>query len=156
MSNHIVLGSMLMLAASFISPGSANAENADISAIRDTLMQYGDALNSGDTAKVLPLYAPDGIFMPPFSESAIGIDAIKAAYDAVFKELKFDVKFQVAELVQMSPEWAYARTNSAGTTGHASTGKVGPEANQELFLFRKIDGNWKISRYSFSPTNPPF
>jgi ketosteroid isomerase-like protein len=48
------------------------------------------------------------------------------------------------------------RTNSAGTTGHASTGRTTAEANQELFIFRKDgDGKWRIARYSFSPTNPP-
>jgi hypothetical protein len=30
------------------------------------------------------------------------------------------------------------------------------KANQELFIFRKgEDGQWRIARYSFSPTNPP-
>jgi ketosteroid isomerase-like protein len=56
----------------------------------------------------------------------------------------------------MAPAWAYVRTNSAGATGHHSTGKTTAEANQELFIFRKDgDGQWRIARYSFSPTNPP-
>jgi hypothetical protein len=29
-----------------------------------------------------------------------------------------------------------------------------PEANQELFLFQKVDGTWKIARYSFSTVLP--
>ena len=75
---------------------------------------------------------------------------------AVFAELKFDVKFTIAEVVVMAPNWAYVRTNSAGTTGHASTGTTTAEANQELFIFKKgEDGRWRIARYSFSPTNPP-
>ena len=74
----------------------------------------------------------------------------------MFEELTFNVNFSIAELVQMAPIWAYVRTNSAGTTHHASTGKTTAEANQELFIFRKgTDGTWKIARYSFSPTNPP-
>jgi ketosteroid isomerase-like protein len=75
--------------------------------------------------------------------------------DAVFAELKFDVKFTIAELVLMAPNWAYVRTNSAGVTSHASTGKTTAEANQELFIFKKgEDAEWRIGRYSFSPTNP--
>jgi uncharacterized protein (TIGR02246 family) len=105
---------------------------------------------------VLPLYADDGVFMPPYSQSAIGKEAVRKAYDAVFEELKFNVKFAIAELVVMAPHWAYARTNSAGTTDHHSTGKTTAEANQELFIFKKgEDGKWRIARYSFSPTNPP-
>jgi uncharacterized protein (TIGR02246 family) len=128
----------------------------DEASIREVMAAYNAALNGGKTSAVLPLYTDDGVFMPPYSESAVGKDAVRKAYDAVFHELKFHVKFTVAELVVMAPMWAYVRTNSAGTTDHHSTGKTTSEANQELFIFRKeSDGNWRIARYSFSPTNPP-
>jgi uncharacterized protein (TIGR02246 family) len=124
--------------------------------IKDTLAAYNAALNGGQTGAVLPLYTDDGVFMPPYSESAVGKEAVKKAYDEVFGELKFHVKFAIAELVVMAPTWAYVRTNSAGTTDHHSTGKTTAEANQELFVFAKgDDGKWRIARYSFSPTNPP-
>lgn len=128
----------------------------DQAAIRGVLATYNEALNSGKTAAVLPLYTDDGIFMPPFSQSAVGQEAVRKAYDAVFAELKFDVRFTVAELVVMAPTWAYVRTNSAGKTAHSSTGKAISEANQELFILQKGgDSRWRIARYSFSPTNPP-
>ena len=136
---------------------SSNAATVgDEAAIRRVLGSYSDALNGGKTAAVLPLYADDGVFMPPYSQSAVGKEAVGKAYDAVFGELIFHVKFTIAELVVMAPSWAYVRTNSAGTTEHHSTGKTTAEANQELFIFQK-DGNgkWRIARYSFSPTNPP-
>ena len=126
------------------------------SAIRAVMASYNDALNRGSTDAALMLYAEDGVFMAPYSQSAVGKEAVRKAYDAVFSELKFDVEFSIAELVMMAPNWAYVRTNSAGTTGHASTGKTTAEAHQELFIFRKDgDGKWRIARYSFSPTNPP-
>ena len=126
------------------------------SAIRAVMASYNAALNRGSTDAALMLYAEDGVFMAPYSQSAVGKEAVRKAYDAVFSELKFDVEFSIAELVMMAPNWAYVRTNSAGTTGHASTGKTTAEANQELFIFRKDgDGKWRIARYSFSPTNPP-
>jgi hypothetical protein len=48
-----------------------------------------------------------------------------------------------------------ARTHSAGTVTVEATGGGGPEANQELLLFQRIDGKWKIGRHCFSTTNPP-
>jgi uncharacterized protein (TIGR02246 family) len=138
------------------SSGSGGRVAKDEDAIRKTLASYNDALNAGETAAVLPLYTDDGVFMPPYSESAVGKDAVREAYDAVFNELKFRVRFTISELVVMAPTWAYVRTNSAGTTDHHSTGKTTAEANQELFVFKKgDDGQWRIARYSFSPTNPP-
>ncbi len=128
----------------------------DEAAIRSVMASYNDALNSGSTEAAMALYADDGVFMPPYSQSAVGKEAVRKAYDAVFAELKFDVKFTIAELVVMAPEWAYVRTNSAGVTGHASTGRTTAEGNQELFIFKKgEEGGWRIARYSFSPTNPP-
>jgi uncharacterized protein (TIGR02246 family) len=149
----------LVVALSVSSTLTAAEEEAmtnDETAIRSVMASYNDALNGGKTAAVLPLYTEDGVFMPPYSQSAVGKEAVKKAYDAVFDELKFNVKFNIVELVVMAPTWAYVRTNSAGTTGHHSTGKTTAEANQELFIFKKdSDGKWRIARYSFSPTNPP-
>jgi uncharacterized protein (TIGR02246 family) len=136
------------------SPDSATG--GEERAIRAVMASYNDALNNGSTDAALALYAEDGVFMPPYSQSAVGREAVRKAYDNVFQELKFDVRFTIAEIVVMAPSWAFARTNSAGTTGHASTGRTTAEANQELFIFGKGgDGRWRIARYSFSPTNPP-
>jgi uncharacterized protein (TIGR02246 family) len=138
------------------SSSSDSATGSEERAIRAVMARYNDALNNGSTDAALALYAEDGVFMPPYSQSAVGKEAVRRAYDKVFQELKFNVQFTIAELVVMAPDWALARTNSAGTTGHASTGKTTIEANQELFIFRKNgDGKWRIARYSFSPTNPP-
>jgi hypothetical protein len=82
------------------------------------------------------------------------VGELRKAYDAVFKTIKLTVKFNVAEVVEMALNWVFARTNSAGTIKVHATGAGGPEANQELFLFQKIDGAWKIARYCFSITNP--
>jgi uncharacterized protein (TIGR02246 family) len=135
---------------------STAAKAKDEAGIKETMAAYNAALNAGETTAVLPLYTVDGVFMPPYSQSAEGMEAVKKAYDSVFDELKFHVRFTIAELVVMSPTWAYVRTNSAGTTDHHSTGKTTTEANQELFIFEKgNDGKWRVARYSFSPTSPP-
>ena len=72
----------------------ANEERA----IRAVMASYNDALNRGSTDAALMLYAEDGVFMAPYSQSAVGKEAVSKAYDAVFRELKFDVKFSIAEL----------------------------------------------------------
>jgi uncharacterized protein (TIGR02246 family) len=138
-------------------PMSANQSShaADDAAIRSVLSSYQDALNASNTEAVMPLYSEDGVFMPPNNPSAVGKTAVRQAYDAVFKAVTLKVKFTVAELVMMSPEWAFVRTNSAGTNKINATGAVAAEGNQELFIFKKgTDGQWRIARYSFSTTNP--
>jgi uncharacterized protein (TIGR02246 family) len=124
-------------------------------AITALLAKYNDALNASSTDSVMPLYADDGVFMPPNSPSAVGFEAVKTAYDAVFKAITLNVKFTVEEIVEVGPGWAFARTNSAGTTTDHTTGTKRAEGNQELFIFKKGGDSWKIARYSFSPTSPP-
>ena len=129
--------------------------NANEQAVAAVLAKYQDALNQSDIDAVMKLYAFGGVFMPQNSPSSVGADAVRKAYDAVFKAIKLTAKFNVAEVVEMAPNWVLARTNSAGTVKVYATGGGGPEANQELFVFQKIDGEWKIARYCFSTTNPP-
>lgn len=134
----------------------AEATADDSAAIRKVLSNYEEALNSSSTKPVMPLYAEDGVFMPPYGQSAVGVVAVRQAYEAVFKAITLSVKFHVVEVVVMAPEWAFARTNSAGTTTDRATGARSAEGNQELFIFKKSsDGAWKIARYSFSSTNAP-
>ena len=129
--------------------------NPEEQAVATVLATYQDALNASSTEAVMKLYAPDGIFMPQNSPSSIGTAAVRAAYDAVFSAITLRVAFTLAEAKQLSPDWAFARTNSAGTATVNATGEHSAEANQELFIFKKgDDGEWR-ARYCFSTTNPP-
>jgi uncharacterized protein (TIGR02246 family) len=129
--------------------------NADETAVAKVLKQYEAALNASDAAAALALYAPDGVFMPQHSPASIGTAAVRKAYDAVFAAITLTVGFEIAEVRQLAADWVLARTNSAGHTRNHATGVVSPEANQELFLFQKLGGDWKIARYCFCTTNPP-
>ena len=129
--------------------------NADEKAVASVLAQYQNALNQSNTDAVMKLYSSDGVFMPQHFSSSVGADAVRKAYLTVFEAITLSVEFKVAEVVQVAPDWAFARTNSAGTVKVHATGTSSPEANQELFVFQKIGGAWKIARYCFSTTNPP-
>ena len=74
--------------AGFIfSRGSLQGElilmSANERAVAQVLSAYNQALNSSDTNAVMPLYAQDGVFMPPYSPSAVGLAEVRKAYDAV-------------------------------------------------------------------------
>jgi uncharacterized protein (TIGR02246 family) len=128
--------------------------NTDEKAIATLLAKYEDALNRSDTATVMKLYASDGVFMAQNFPSSVGADAVRKAYDGVFRAITLTVKFAVAEVKQVGSDWAFARTNSAGMVKVNATGQSSPEANQELFVFQKVGNDWKIARYCFSTTNP--
>ena len=128
--------------------------NVEEKAIAALLASYQDALNQSSTDAVMDLYDSDGVFMPQNSPSSVGAAAVRKAYEAVFDAITLNVKFDIAEIRQIAPDWAFARTNSAGRVKVHATGESAPEGNQELFIFQKIAGAWKIARYCFSTTNP--
>ena len=136
--------------------GKATTSPDDEAAIKSVMAKYQDALNASSTDQAMPLYVDDGVFMRPDSQSALGKAQLRQAYDAVFKAITLHVKFTIHEIVLMSPEWAFVRTDSAGTNKFNATGAIGAEGRKDLFIFHKdADGAWKIARYSFSSTNPP-
>ena len=87
--------------------------NGNEKAVAELLAKYQDALNQSDTDAVIKLYAPHGVFMPQNSPSSVGAGEVRKAYDAVFKTIKLTVKFNVAEVMEVAPNWVFARTNSA-------------------------------------------
>jgi uncharacterized protein (TIGR02246 family) len=136
--------------------GAAGDAAQAVAAIRAVLGRYEAALNASDTGAVLALYDEDGVFMPAFSPPAVGLPAIRAAYEAVFRAIRLAVTLQVDEIVRVAPGWAFARTRSAGTVTVHATGGRAAEGNQELFVFhRGADAAWRIARYAFSPTARP-
>jgi uncharacterized protein (TIGR02246 family) len=149
----------LLVAATLaaVLPYAGAADIADTDAIRQQLQRYEIALNASDTEAVMQLYAHDPVFMPQHSSPAVGRDAVRAAYDKVFKTIKLNIKFAIDEVEPLSSTWAYARTRSTGTVMVLGTQQPpASEGNQEIFLLRKEDdGMWRFARYIFSTTNPP-
>jgi uncharacterized protein (TIGR02246 family) len=156
---------VLLAAAGWAASASAGDESpaasvaaipaAEKAAITSVLSAYEAALNASDAEAAGRLYAEDGVLMPPFRQSVVGKAAVRQFYVAGSNALKLNIKFKIAEIVEMAPDWAFARTNSTGTITVNSTGATSAEGNQELFIFRKdADGAWKIGRYSFSSTIP--
>ena len=140
-----------------LSTGIAAADpNSDRTKIETVLSTYEYALTASDVGTIITLYAEDGVFMAQHNAPSVGKEAVRAAYGGVFEAIKLDIGFTVDEILQLSPQWAYARTRSEGFVTVNATGNKGSEANQELFIFHKQDnGEWKIAQYIFSTTNPP-
>jgi uncharacterized protein (TIGR02246 family) len=122
--------------------------------IVNVIKAYEKSLNASDTQAALALYGEDPIFMPQYSVALSGREAVKAGYEKVFSTLKLNVNFTIHEVVEMG-DLAYVRTTSAGKTEILAKKTTVTEGNNELFIFRKEHGKWKIHRYLFASTNPP-
>jgi ketosteroid isomerase-like protein len=131
------------------------------SAITTLLQSYGALLRSYNkdlgspttcVEKVLALYTPDAVIMPPHFPPSVGQEGLRQAYTRIFTTVELEVEFDIDEIVVMgSGEWAFARTRARGTKTMLVSGVSEPAENQELFILRcEKDGEWKIARYAFS------
>ena len=123
--------------------------------ITKQIKNYEKALNTSDANAALAVYGSDPIFMAQNMEAFVGRAAVQASYEHIFKAIKLNVVFTIHEIVSMGDDLAYARTTSAGQTEILAAKKTVKEANNELFIFRKEQGQWKIHRYLFATSNPP-
>ncbi|AOX99504.1 nuclear transport factor 2 family protein [Jeongeupia sp. USM3] len=121
--------------------------------IRELISTYELALNTNDIDTILDLYGREPVFMPQHAPALVGREAVLAGYVQVFMNLKLKVRFDIHD-VEESGDWAWARTSSAGRTHILAAGVEVDEGNNELFIFRREAGEWRIHRYLFATSLP--
>ena len=118
-------------------------------ALRNLLATYERSLNTSDADLAVSCYAADGIFMPTTLPTAAGKE-LRTAYANIFAAIQLQITFSVDELVIAGEDTAYALTRSKGEVTIRATSSTNPEANREMFIFRREAGGWKIARYMFN------
>ncbi len=120
--------------------------------IEQLLKSYFAALNKSDADTAVASYAKDGVFMPTEGPTATGLEQLKAAYRHVFDTIKLNVGLKIEEVVP-SGEYAYAITSSNGEITLLDKGTTVPNRSRELFVLKKVGGEWKIARYMFNKSS---
>lgn len=126
-------------------------QKEDKESIKQLLEIYKKSLNTSDAELSASLYTPDGVFMPTEAPSAIGADNILKSYEFIFSQIQLNIEFFIEE-IEVESDFAFAVTSSKGTVKILANGAEAPEANRELFVFEKVNGDWKIARYMFNKT----
>jgi len=121
-------------------------EENDIEAIRQLAANWRSGWLAGNADLLLSLYADDPIVMPQDQPVIVGKDAIRALYEALFKEFRFEGEGTLKEVVvsgDMGYYWsAYTLT---------ATPKAGGEpiyvTGKSIFIVKRGPGGaWKIAR----------
>jgi uncharacterized protein (TIGR02246 family) len=126
--------------------GSAKAQVGEFQKILDG---YSKALDANDVEALVGLYTPNGVFMREGMKAVIGQDALRASYKTVFATLKVSLKFDVQEAEQ-SGDLGWARSISTGKVKVLATGAETSESYNQLVVFRKEAGAWKIRNYLYA------
>ena len=117
--------------------------------IKQLLQTYQRGLNDADLDLVMSVYANDAdVIGQPFP-TATGIQEIIALYADFLSKLDFNVQFELLE-VELSNDLGFIRTRSHGTIVPKGQKPTGSEGNREIFIVKRIQGDWKFYRYIFN------
>ncbi|MBE7157385.1 MAG: nuclear transport factor 2 family protein [Rhodospirillales bacterium] len=119
------------------------------------LRDYEKAVNTGDAKLAFSLCSREPVVMAQGAPAMVGSEAVRGLYEGLFKTLRLQITFQIHEIVSMGGNLAYVRTTSSGTQEILAEHRVLKEGNNELFIFRREDGRWKIHRYLFAEASTP-
>jgi len=126
-----------------------NTSVNDKAAIETLFKSYQDALNASDADKVVRLFTSNGVLMANAAPTAEGSAAVKGTYQYVFANYTYSLQFSILEIV-IEGNTAFARSTSKGSFVIKANGQTVPDENRELFVFQKVDGQWKIGRYMYN------
>jgi hypothetical protein len=118
----------------------------------DVVHRYELYLNAGDTQGILGLFAPRSVAEWNNKPTFATHQEKAAGYNALFKIAKFTTVFGYAA-IDIVDDIAIVRTFHHEGAAVLENGKEVPDFNREVFILRKLDGEYKIIFYMFN-TDP--
>jgi len=128
---------------------AGNAQAQPTAEFQKILDSYSKALDANDVETLVGLYSPNGVFMREDMPAVVGREALRASYKNVFATLKVGLSFKVQEAEQ-SGDLGWARSVSTGKVKVLASGAETSESYNQLIVFRKEAGAWKIRSYLYA------
>jgi uncharacterized protein (TIGR02246 family) len=117
--------------------------------IKNLLRTYQRCLNEANVELVKSVYTDDAVVIGQPFPTATGIHAILSLYADFLSKLDFKVQFDLLEQ-ELSGDLGYIRTRSHGSIVPKGEKPTDGEGNREIFILKKIQGEWKFHRYIFN------
>ncbi len=121
-------------------------DNEDIQAIQQLAADWRSGWLKGDADLLISLYADEPVLMPQDHPAIFGKEAIRAIYQMVLKDFRFESDGKLIE-IETCGDWGYfwstytlTGTPKAGGNPIQSTGK------SVFIVKRQTGGAWKIAR----------
>lgn len=149
----IVAGTLVGLAACAPAAPPAVDTSADEAALRATTTTWIDLYNAGEVEKMVPLYAEDGVLMPPHAAVASGQAAIRAFLVADVAGAKAaGVKIVVGGSPWVSISGDLGSESGSYTITDASGATV--DSGSYLSTSKKVNGKWLYVRDMYNSDRP--
>jgi uncharacterized protein (TIGR02246 family) len=133
-------------------PAAPNPEQAR-AAIQQSNARFEQAFAQGDAATVASLYTPDAVVLAPHSKPLEGAAAIQSLWEGAMKAGAKSVRLQTVD-VQTGGELAVETGRYTMVSQPAAGAQLTDEGNYLVVWKRGQDGSWRMSRDTFSSSQP--
>ncbi len=134
------------------------AQESDITAIKENLNQFVMGINTGDLNLWISLWADNGVQMPPDTPSRIGKKQIQEKSKPTFDQMNLDMILLSIDDIKVDGDLAIVRcTYTLKITPKAGGETINavPEGKSLSISERQSDGSWKFLYDCFNSNVPP-
>lgn len=117
--------------------------------ISNVLGRYAHVLNAAEAALIPEFYSEDGLFIPDSMDVVYKHSDLKALGDVYLKESGFQIEYAIQSIII---DESYAFVEALATTSGIGPSKSHSfnKSSIDLFILKRVNGDWKIYRYIFN------
>jgi uncharacterized protein (TIGR02246 family) len=114
--------------------------------IESTAAELLAAVNASDAARVLAVWADDGVLMPPHHPAVRGRSALAQYFSNLFSRRRVRFVFTSSE-IQLAGDAAFERVTYVSSAWPATGGPAIEDMGKGLHVYRReADGSWKLAQ----------
>jgi uncharacterized protein (TIGR02246 family) len=142
------------VAAALVACGDGGGEEAAGGAraeIERLGRQWEEAANTGQVERLMEVYAPDAVILPPGGPSIEGSETIRELFRQEFERFDTKIAFTTVE-IEIEGDMAYRRGNYVWRGTPRGTGQPLETRNKFLEIWKlQPDGGWRIAVDMWNP-----
>lgn len=154
------IGSVLTVALALVVACEGGAGQDDASGARAEIERLGrqweEAANTGQVERLMEVYAPDAVILPPGGPTIEGSETIRELFRQEFE--RFDTKIAyTTQKIEVEGDMAYRRGRYVWRgTPRGAPGPAVETTNKFLEVWRRQpDGSWRITVDIWNPADTP-
>ena len=147
-------GIMLALVAACEGGGEDAADEARAE-IERLGRQWAEAANTGQVERLIEVYAPDAVILPPGGPTIEGSETIRELFRQEFERFDTRIAFTTQE-IEIEGDMAYRRGRYLWRGTPRGSGQTIETTNKFLEVWRRQpDGTWRIAVDMWNPAESP-
>jgi uncharacterized protein (TIGR02246 family) len=117
--------------------------------------QWEEAANTGQVERLIEVYAPDAVILPPGGPTIEGSETIRELFRQEFERFDTRIAFTTQE-IEIEGDMAYRRGRYVWRGTPRGSGQTIETTNKFLEIWRRQpDGTWRIAVDMWNPAESP-